>query len=311
MPAYLIYGEEQFLCDQYLKSILPNDPLSISYFDMREQSVLEAISETSQGSLFSSGPKTIILKDCYFLDSEKALPEVEQKTLLETLSSDKENTFIFSVRKIDKRKKLTKELLKIAEKFEGKPNKYPTNWVMERAKKHYQLPLTKSAADKMVTYLGTDLYLLDSELQKIKVRYYHEKIVTDDMLSDILSRTLESNVFKLIELIMLKQKDAFDVLQDLLVTNTEEIQITLLIARQLRIIEQVLIEQKTGNQIMGPNKAISMHPYAITKAKEQAELYSLEEIQRKIEQIAELDLSMKRGLVDKTIALEKFILNWL
>ncbi|MFY0519381.1 DNA polymerase III subunit delta [Lysinibacillus sp. UGB7] len=304
----LVHGEEALLCDEYIKSLLPDDPMSIEKYDMRENSIIDVLIDASQGSLFGSDDKILVLNDCYFLGSEKALSDKEMESVTEFINN-KENTttVVFRYTKLDKRKKLVKALMKSAEVFEGKLIKFPQSWINTRSKA-YKLNLEKNAVDKMVVQLGVDLYLLDNELKKIQNRFPSEKLITADMLSDVLSRTLESDVFKLLDRIMYRQASAIDLLSDLLMTGNDPIQVLLLIIRQLRMIEQIKIAEITGNPVQN---YLTVHPYALQIAKEQAEDYTLSDIQSKMDQVATLDLKMKRGQVDKVIALETLILQWM
>lgn len=305
----LIHGEEPLLCDEYTKSLMPEDPMSVEKYDMREASIIDVLMDASQSSLFDNDERMIILSDCYFLGSERTLNDKEMEFVTEFINN-KENTttVVFRFAKLDKRKKLVKTILKSAEVFEGKPIKHPQNWLNKRAK-GYGLNLDNNAIDKMVIELGTDLYLLDNELIKIQNRYPCEKIITADMLNDVLSRTLESDVFKLLDRIMYRQQSAIDLLSDLLRTGNEPIQILLLIAKQLRMIEQIKIAEITGHPVK--HFLTSIHPYALQIAQKQSEEYTLSDIQTKMEQVADLDLKMKRGQVDKVIALETLLLKWM
>jgi len=304
----LIHGEEPLLCDEFTKSIMPDNSMSVEKYDMREESIIDVLMDAAQGSLFGSDDKVVILNDCYFLGSEKALSDKEMEYVTEFINNrENTTTIVFRYPKIDKRKKLVKALLKNAKVFEGKRIKSPQNWITKRAE-GYGLRLNNIAVDKMVVELGTDLYLLDNELKKINNRYPSEKMITAEMLNDVLSRTLESDIFKLLDRIMYRRVSAIDLLADLLMTGNEPIHVLLLIARQLRMIEQVKITEITGQPVQ---QYLDVHPYALQKAKEQAEEYTLSDIQSKMEQVAELDLKMKRGQVDKVIALETLILKWM
>lgn len=308
VKSFLVHGEEQLLCDEYVMNLIPEDTMSLEKFDMQETSIRDALTSAAQGSLFGGDDKTVILNDCYFLGSEKSLSEKETAELLEFIKKDEvDATFIFRCGKLDKRKKLVKELTKQATEFEGKAIKYPQKWLTDRAK-GMGVNLVNGANEKMVLELGTNLYLLDSELKKVKNRYPNETKITPDMLEDILSRTLESNVFKLINAIMDRDSTAIEILSDLLKTGSDEIQILLLIARQLRMIEQVKLAEVTSSSV---EQYLSVHSFALQKAREQGYEYSLDDIQNKMSQVAELDLKMKRGQVDKTIALETLILQWM
>jgi DNA polymerase III subunit delta len=303
---HVIHGEEQLLCDEYARSLYPLDMEGVCKFDMRETSIQDIELEATQVSLFGPENKTIVLSDCYFLGTEKALPEKELD-ILSKLIADTQNqtTLIFRINKLDKRKKLVKELLKKAQVFEGSPIKYPQKWLKSRAE-GYELKFNSSAVEKMIAFLGNDLYLLDSELKKVKNRYPNEAEITDTMLEDVLSKTLESNVFKLIDEALNGRVNAINILQDLLISGSNEIEILLLLARQLRIIEQVKIAYITKKP-----HSMSVAPFVIQIAQEQGDPYELEEIQNMLNSVIDLDLKMKRGQVDKTIALESLILSWM
>lgn len=301
----IAHGEEPFLIMEKVRSWIPND-VSVEKHDMREVAMSDVIMAANTQDLFSEGVKVIICDDCYFLGSEKKLKDDEEALLTEYISNPSPSTLlIFKAGKLDKRKKFVKTLLKIADCYEAKPNKYPQKWLIDRAKQ-YGKNLSKDAAEYITVRLGTDLFLLDSELQKICVRYLNESKIEVNMLDEVLSRTLENNVFKLIDEVVGKNPAAIETLSDLMQNGNEPVQILLLIARQMRIIQQVLLSKETGLPLQ-----LAIQPYAIQKAKEQAPKYKLDEVMNKVAELAILDLQMKRGEVDKVIALETLILKWL
>ncbi len=160
----------------------------------------------------------------------------------------------------------------------------------------------------MAQQLGNDLFLLSKEIEKVATRYVNDSKIDEDMISEVISRTLESDVFKLINRIVRKQASAMEILEDLYRLGEDPIKITLLLARQFRIIHQVKTLQEIGQS---PKSVVKVHPYALQVAEEQAENYSLGEIQEHLQTLADLDVQMKRGEVDKHIALDTLILKWL
>lgn len=301
----IAYGEEPFLITEKVRSWIPND-VAVEKHDMREVQMSDVIMAANTQDLFSEGIKVIICDDCYFLGSEKKLKEDEEALLMNYINNPSPSTLlIFKADKLDKRKKFVKTLLKVADSYEAKPNRYPQKWLIDRAKK-YGKTLSKEAADYITARLGTDLFLLDSELQKICVRYSNEHRIEINMLDEVLSRTLENNVFTLIDEVVGKKPSAIETLSDLLQNGNEPVQILLLIARQMRIIQQVILAKETGLPMQ-----LTIQPYAIQKAKEQAPYYKLHEVMNKMAELAILDLKMKRGEVEKVIALETLILKWL
>lgn len=309
---HLLYGEEAFLLHEKRQELLQGvDPFSISIQDMRETTLQTAIEDARTMDLFGEC-KTVIIRDCYFLTGELPRTKIEHdvNVLLNYLSSPNPATnliLIVQSAKLDKRKKVVKELLKVAKTYEAKSIAYVQNWIIERFQQKGKT-ITKSAADVIAQQLGNDLFLLNSEVEKLDVRYAEEDTIDEGMLIDILSRTLESDVFKLIDRIIRKQPSALDILEDLYRLGEDPIKIVLLIARQFRIIHQVKAIQEIGQV---PSATIKMHPYALRIAEEQAEYYAIEEVQERLQTLADLDVSMKRGEVDKFIALDTMILKWL
>lgn len=309
---HLLYGAEAFLLHEKKQELLEGvDPFSISIQDMRDTTLQVAIDDARTMDLFGEN-KTVILRDCYFLTGEIPRTKIEHDMdcLLAYIKKPNPSTNLILIvpsAKLDKRKKVTKELLKVAKVYEAKPITYVQNWIKGRFQQESKT-ITKSATDLIAQQLGNDLFLLNSEVEKLVVRHVNEDTIDEDMVTDIISRTLESDVFKLIDLIVRKKPTALDILEDLYRLGEDPIKIVLLIARQFRIIHQVKAIQEIGEV---PSSSIKMHPYALKIAEEQAEYYSLEEIQMRLQTLADLDLSMKRGEVDKSIALDTLILKWL
>lgn len=309
---HLLFGAEPFLIQEHKNTLLAGvEPFSISIIDMRETSIQAAIDEAKTRDLFGD-KKTMILRDCYFLTGEVVKNKIDHnvEVLIEYLKNPNPDTkliIIVNNEKLDKRKKVVKDLLKVAITFEAKPLRYVQSWLQERFKREGKT-LTTKAADLMQQQIGTDLFLLHSEMQKVCITYPNHEIIDDEMLDGVITHTLESNVFLLVDRIIKRQASAIELLEDMFRLGEEPIMITLLIARQFRIIHSVKALQEVGQK---PSSVLKMAPYALQIAEEQAEEYTLEEIQDRLQTCAELDVAMKRGEVDKHIALETLILKWI
>ncbi|MEK4487893.1 DNA polymerase III subunit delta [Psychrobacillus sp. FSL H8-0484] len=312
MTIHLLYGAEPFLIREHRNAILEGvDPFTISWLDMRETTLQSAIEEARTMDLFGD-TKTLILRDCYFLSTEVSKSKLQHDLdmLLGYIDSPNPSTtliLIVSHEKLDKRKKVVKSLLKVANTFEAKPLRYVQSFIQDRFKLEGKT-ISKDALFQMEQQLGYDLFLLHNEIQKLGLAYPDANQIEAWMLEEVMSRTLESDVFKLIERIIRKQASALTILEDLFRLGEDAIKINLLIARQFRMIAQVKAAQAIGQK---PSSIIKANPFVINIAEEQADLYSTEEVQSRLIECAELDVSMKRGLVDKQIALETAIIKWI
>jgi|GEM_PF-1721781 len=307
---HLLYGIEDFLIHEKKGELTKNhDRLQISTHNMRETTVQTVVEDALTIDLFGE-EKLIVLDDCAFLTGEtNSKLEHDFDKLLSYLANPNDRTqliFIVHAEKLDKRKKIVKSLLKVATTFEAKPNHYPQKWIQNQATFEGK-KITREAADMLVQRLGTNLYLLHSEIKKIAL-FIEEETIEANMIEKIISRTLDDDVFKLVDRVVRHQKSALDILDDLYRLGEEPIAILLLIARQLRIIHQVKVADMQG---LNPSSYIKLHPYALKMAEEQALLYDIQTLQDMLKSCAELDLKMKRGQVQKKLALELQIIQWL
>lgn len=307
---HLLFGTENFLIAEKKKELCKDEGISISSFDMRETPITTAIEDAQMSDLFG-GRKVVFVNDCYFLtgDTSKKIAH-DTDALLDYIKSPNPDTtliFIVNNEKLDRRKKIVKELLSYSVTFEAKPLHNAEKWLIERAKLHGKT-LTRQAAVSMQQQLGTDLFLLDAELNKL-VLAVNKPTIGEQDLNGVLSRTLEGDVFKLLDHIIFKRGAAIEILDDLFRLGNDSIQILLIVAGQYRLIHQVKALRAIGESPTNVMKGI--HPYRLTIAEEQSELYSLEELQQRLKDCAELDLKLKRGQCDKIIGLETLILQWL
>lgn len=309
---HLLYGNEPFLIQEKKTELLKSlGEASVSVYDMRETGIQAAVDEARTLDLFAER-KILVLKDCYFLTGEQAKSKVEHDldSLLAYLQKQNPSTsilFLVNHEKLDKRKKVVKELVKASATYEAKPLHHVQSWLQERAKLEGKR-LTPLAATFMQQQLGTDLFLLDNELKKLSTAYPDLDELDVPHLEEVLSRSLENDVFKLIDRIANRQPSSLEIIHDLYQLGEDPIKILLLIARQFRIMHQIKAVAMQGKR---PRDVVKMNPYVLSIAQEQAEMYSIEEIQERLAECAELDVAMKRGQVEKGITLETTILKWL
>lgn len=309
---HVLFGSEAFLQHEKRQELLQGvDPFSISFHDMRETSLQTAIEDARTMDLFGE-MKTVILRDCYFLTGENTRSKIEHDvdSLLSYIENPNPQTrLILMVQsdKLDKRKTVVKELLKVATVYEAKPVYNVQDWITKRFQAEGK-KITRSAAALMAEQLGNDLFRLSTEIDKCVLRFNDAEEINDEMLAEVISRTLESDVFKLIDCIIRKQPSAMEILEDLYRLGEDPIKIVLLFARQFRMIHQVKVSQEAGEP---PASVLKVSPFVLRIVEEQAEYYTLAEVQERLQMLADLDVAMKRGQVDKYLSLETMILEWL
>jgi DNA polymerase III subunit delta len=315
---YVLYGSERFFVEEerrkVINSVLGDDANGLFVYDMKESSMEEVMEEARTTSLFGD-KKVVLLKDCFFLTGEKSRVKHEVDDLLSYIESPtEETTLIFDVNneKLDKRKKLVKSLIKnkSTKVFESKPLKNVQYWIEKRFEV-VGIKVTAEIITLISQQLGNSLFLLDSEINKLAAACGTNQTLDTYTVESLLSRTLENDVFKLIDRIAKKQKSAINLLDDLFKMGEDPIKILLLMARQYRIMLQVKLFEKKGYKISSIAGLVKIAPFVAKIASEQAREYEVDELFGKLQECSVLDSQMKTGKVNKTIALETIIAKWI
>jgi DNA polymerase-3 subunit delta len=319
-PVYLLYGTETFLAEEFIalarKEMI--DPayadLNTSHYDCTETAVPEILQD-AETLPFLAEHRLVVASQAYFLTGAKPAAKVEPEpdALLAYLENPPSySSLILQVEtdKLDERKKLVKALQQkaVAIPFQPLRDADLYAWIERRARK-YQALIERPQAIKLVERVGAELRLLDKELEKMALYAGNQgAVITDEVIELLASRTLEQDVFALVEEVVTgRLENAFRTLYDCLKTGEEPIKLLALLARQFRLLLQVKVWAPRGysqQQLAGMLKA---HPFVVKKALEHARHFSEASLRRLLAALGEEDYRMKSGQVDKRLAIELFI----
>lgn len=198
---YFFYGDEEFSISNEIKGF--RDKLDKNFIEMSYKTYnnpkfpdLIAILK-SQPMMF--GKMLIVINCLGYLSGKKAeesgFDEKQLKELAQTLENCSENLDVIFVaqlppdsqKKIDKRRKIFKILSNFNSKEFLQIPSYKTaeleGWIKQRANKK-DLKLPGNVVSLMLVQIGSNLRMLDSELEKLKV-YAGDKPVTEEMVKEI------------------------------------------------------------------------------------------------------------------------------
>ncbi|NRG44613.1 DNA polymerase III subunit delta [Bacillus sp. CRN 9] len=318
-PLYLLYGTEPYLINE-TKQLLINHALSpeeidfnLSSYDLEETSIETAL-EDAETFPFMGERRLIFLHNPFFLTAEKSKAKVEHNlSRLESYLKDPApyTIIVFSgaYEKLDERKKMTKQIKKSASVLEAKKlNESELKvWIRDRAAAN-GVQIDEEAVELMLTLAGTNLFMLTSELDKLSLYAEDEKRIDVKIVEQLVSRSLEQNIFTLVDKIVHRNiEEALRIYYDLLKLNEEPIKILAVITNQFRLIYQVKELARRGygqNQIAGYIKA---HPFRVKLAAGQAKLFSDEELVQIMNLLADADYQMKTGGMNKALLIELFL----
>ena len=250
-PVYLLFGTEAFFINE-TKQLLVDNVLSadeaefnLSTYDL-EETPIEVILEDAETLPFLGERRLILLHNPVFLTSEKTKEKVEHniaklQAYLKEPAPFSVLVFVAPYEKLDERKKITKDLKRSSEIFEAKKmsEQELKKWLQTRAAFN-KVQITDSAAIRMIELVGSNLFMLTSEMDKIALYMDETKMIDEDIVEKMVSKSLEQNIFTLIEKIVNRKVDeALAIYYDLLKQNEEPLKILALIAGQFRLIYQV------------------------------------------------------------------------
>lgn len=321
-PLYLLYGTETFLIEELLHMLIENTltvdeyDFHLSTYDMKETAVDIAV-EDAQTLPFLGGRRVVILKDAYFLTAQKDEWKVEHSlSLLERYIEDpiQETAFVIicPYEKLDERKKLTKLLKKEAVVVEAKTfnDELMKQWLEERANEH-EVSFTNEAVERLLERVGKNLLLLASEVEKLTLFVGKHQTITEDVVEQLVAKTIEQDIYMLINAIVARRMDeALQLFFELVkYKNEEPIAVVALLARQIRIQYQVKELMQQGYSQKQIASQLKLHPYVVKLAATYAKQASSEQLHQLLSRLADLDFNMKTGRTDKQLAVELFLLS--
>jgi DNA polymerase III subunit delta len=318
-PIYLIFGTEAFLINEtkqlILSQTLNEEEMDFNYasYDLEETSIEVAL-EDAETLPFIGEKKVIILHNPAFLTAEKTKGKVEHNLArLESYLKEPApySVIVFSApyEKLDERKKVTKELKRQAVTIEAKKLSEPElkGWIRERAKLN-GIDIEAAAVERMLVLAGTNLFLLTSEVDKLALYANDEKKINIEIVEKLVSKSLEQNIFTLIEKVVQRKLDeALRIYYDLLKQNEEPIKILALLAGQFRLIYQVKELARKGYGQQQIASYLKVHPFRVKLAAGQTGKFTDEELAGLIKQLAEADYQMKTGGMDKSLLIEMIL----
>lgn len=318
---YLFFGEESYLLQKkvnfWKKSFQSkHGEYNLSVIDGLKENANSIISECETMPFL--GEKRLIIIENLPPSMGAKLDDKKINALLRFLENIPESSvLVFVNSKPDKRTKFYKQLSKIAqvEEFKQISAGELSTWVLNelKARGGKILPL---ATQYLIGKTGNNLWALHNEIDKL-IAYAGEKPISENDIENLVTPVFDVNVFKLTDYIGAKQsKQAIDILNKLIDSGNNSIQIFNMIIRQFRIFLQIdEMKQKPASEIAS---ALKLHPFVVQNSLKQVRLFGRDELVKAYKDLLEIDRKLKTGLIKISVnnenmfmlELEKFILKF-
>ncbi len=170
--------------------------------------------------------------------------------------------------------------------------------------------ISKEDAQFLLKRVGDNLSILEQEIEKIKLYKNEDKRISKEDILLLTSQNIDTDLFNLMDAIVLKNKEAaLESYHEMIKLGEEPIMILVLLANQFRMIYQVKKLYQMGYSEKDISSELKVHWYPVRKTMGRMRDYEEENLISYLRQLADLDIAIKKGEVDKNICLEMFILS--
>lgn len=318
---YFIYGQQSASIRSRIKKITKGslnftDDMNFVKFDGSQVTCQTYVDEALFMPLGYDN-KVISVENCYFLSKEKGRHKIESEQeydeLIEYIKQPNDATdLILSVvsLNIDEKNEIVKLLRKNANVIEIKePDKKQwKEYVRMYCLDHLKMNIDNDALIELEERCATDVALFQNNAKKLAL--YKDHITYEDVIK-MVPKPLEEKTFLIFNhLLANRNADAIQVLRDLEVTNVEPITLITMLGNQFRTLSQLkyLVSQKMSDDDIA--KELGIKPVRVTILKKNIYTISEKTIVKTLEQLFELDMNIKSGLIDRFYAFEMFLINF-
>lgn len=317
---YLLFGPQGMILEKQCKKIIKDnleviDDFHVIKFMADEVTIQDIVFEADQTSL-TGERKAIIVYHPYFLSTSKTKEKIESlqdyRVLMEYLESPNTFTdliFVLEADKLNERSEIVK-LLKVKAKVIEAKEITKEEWprFIQQYFQKLNVSIDPDATSELALRVEGDAMRFVNEAKKLAL--YTDHITYDD-IQTMIARPLEENAFLIYDCLLKKDKSkAISIYRDLLVEGSEPVQLVGMLANQFRLLSEVsyLSTQYSSNNEIA--RILGVHEYRVKLSRDHLRRLTYKKILKKIDELYQLDLDIKSGVVDRFFAFEMFLIRF-
>ena len=321
---YLISGKQNVRLKSQMKNIIEKtikevDSMNFVKFDATNTLVQEIVDEANYLPLGYDN-KAVVVDNCYFLLKEKGKVKIDgdqdYDKLIDYINHPDETTdLIFLVNTsdsdIDSKSKIYQAIEtngQVVALNEPKENEWQQVVAIYFKKKWPDTVIDSDAIYELARRTEGDYASLYNNGSKLAL--YTDHIRFEDVTL-MVTRPLEENAFMLFNyLIDEKNIEAVSLYRDLKSANVEPVTLIGMIANQFRLLNRVSYLAKQGMNQDEIAKELNINPNRAKILRKNSFVISQKRINQTLEDLYQLDLQIKSGLVDRFYSFELFLINF-
>ena len=297
MAVFLFYGQEDFLMDKEIKKLkselLDSSFMSMAY-KMYDNPPFQTLLECVQSApLMFGNTLALIYYDKYLIGNKASLDDKQIEALDYAFSNMSPSVNIIFVcrisrdeyKKPDSRKKLYKVLSKHSQvqefaQYKGYDKKFPP--IIVNLAKEKGLTISSKTVDFLIAQLGSNLTLIDSELEKLKTAIHPKTTVDEASIGKYCTST--DDIFALADCILKQDKNEIIRQYKLLTEKKHPLQIFAILQTNIRELFSIKLysEQMGASAIAAKLKMNEFRVGIILKKLSNVSLERLIEIKEKL-----------------------------
>lgn len=171
----------------------------------------------------------------------------------------------------------------------------------------YRAKIEILGLEKLINYVGNDLWQFSNEIQKL-VSFRKGKTITTKDVGLLVKPKIETAIFDTIDAIASRnKKQAISLIHRHLEKGDHPLYLLSMINFQFRNLLTIkdLVERNTPFCLL--SKETRLHPYVIKKSYFQAQKFTIDKLKKIYQKILEADLNVKKGKTEPVTALDSLI----
>lgn len=301
-----LYGEDTYRSRQKSNKIIEEHKkihqsgLNLIYLDGKNLEFEDFKDVFQQTSMFGE-KKLVVLSDVFSSQDFKEKFLKNSKTLL----NSKDIILLYEEDGISEKDRFLKFLNKQgkSQNFQLLKGEKLKKWLRQEFSK-FKAEISSEALDKLINFVGSDLWQMSNEIKKLVSFKKNRKIKTEDV-ELLVKPKIETAIFKTIDAIALKnKKQAISLIHQHLEKGDNLLYLLSMINFQFRnllIIKDLIEKRRPYYSIL---KITKLHPFVVQKSYQQAGKFTLSELKKIYQKIFQVDLSIKTGKIEPETALD-------
>jgi len=180
-------------------------------------------------------------------------------------------------------------------------------WITDRVKKKGG-EIEMAAAEELAAFVGSDLRLLDQELDKLVTYVDRARTITRADVHLLVSYVQQASVFEMVDALGRHDgEQALQLLHRLLDGGEHPLSLLGMIVRQFRIMIQVKDLAGRGVPPARIGSQLGLHPFVAEKGLQHSQSFSMRQLEAIYRKLLETDLAIKTGQMDQVLALDMLV----